>query len=68
MSSDAIKPRGDVKFKAAGIGMHMRFRCAKCDKPASQLGCGIRLWCGVKQRMCGPCKTLIDKRRARDAE
>lgn len=67
MSSDDIRPRGDVAWAAAGIGLSMRFRCAKCDKPSAQLGCGIRLVLGLKQRVCGRCKTAIDKSRARAA-
>ena len=38
MASDDIKPRHEAKFSFAGPGLHISFRCARCNQPIRNYG------------------------------
>jgi hypothetical protein len=63
ISSDNARAPADTPWKPRGIGLAVRFRCAKCDQPAGRLGSGLRFVCGLRQAVCKPCKEAIDARR-----
>jgi hypothetical protein len=52
MTSDAIKPRGDVRFLPVGTGHHPLLRCGKCQATMPNAGRklvkvrGAKLWIG----------------------
>ena len=38
-----------------GPGVNLRFLCPRCKKPSQQLGCKLRFFQGLRQRVCAAC-------------
>lgn len=64
MSSDDVKPRGDVRFRPAGTGLPYTVRCAKCNQPTRMHGSRWQMLGGVKQRFGRCCAKTSPERAA----
>ncbi len=47
--------RGTAWSTQRGAGMHMTFRCARCNQPRTSLGRRLLRVQGVKQYVCKEC-------------
>ncbi len=56
MSSDDTIPRGDVRFRPAGVGLAYSMRCGKCSGPMPNLGRKLLRVRGAKVWVCPGCQ------------
>jgi hypothetical protein len=51
MRSDDIKPRGDVEFRATGIGLAYTQRCGKCSQNIPNSGWRMQMYRGARVKV-----------------
>lgn len=61
-NDDKISPQ-DTKWRHAGHGQMIGFRCGKCDRIGCDTkGSGMRKVRGLKTKVCSCCRAIIDER------
>lgn len=59
-ASDNSRRASDAPFLPAGVGLSVRFRCGRCDRPSQMTGSATRKVRGLKTKVCAACRVLID--------